>query len=307
VTADDLALYEAERQVGVLRDQVRDVALRRRTGAYIYGPPGTSKSHTVHECLGDIGEPYELISGHVTPMGFFDTIQKNPDGTIVLDDSVSFFRNQIGQELLLAALGTGYSGEWTRVVKYRQRGGEEEVHFSGGLIAISNLSLRDGDVLNAIKSRIPPLRWDPTDVQLAAMMRSGVKSGWARNGQSLSAEECADAVGFVLRQCHEAKARPDLRLLFEHALPAYAATKAGTHEVDWKDHVVIALRESVPRLKYSEPPKSRAQRIEVDRKIAEEIRARYNTREEQVRAWKEETGRSERAFDRRSRELRLAK
>ena len=127
VTADALALYELERQRGVARDRVRDVACRRRTSAYIYGPPGTGKSHLVRETLDGIGHPYELAAGHVTPMGFFDLLKGNPDGTNVMEDTNRMLYDRIGQQLLLAALASGNNGDFVRVVTYQERNRREEV------------------------------------------------------------------------------------------------------------------------------------------------------------------------------------
>jgi len=304
---DVTVLFELERQIGVLRDRVRDVVARRTTSFYLFGPRGTSKTHIVRTTLDSIGEPYEYHAGHLTPMGFFDLLGEYSDDVLVLDDVLSLFRDRIGQQLLLAALGTQYSGDWTRVVKYRRRNREEVVNFSGGLIAISNIQLHDDDVMGAIKSRTKPLEWAPTDLQLAAMMRDAVKAGWARDGVTLTADECIEVVEFLIEQCRHYNVRLDLRLLFNGALPDFVASKIGEHETDWRDHTVFAIREQARRLQYSGPAKTRDQVKELEQKIVQRIRASHNTRPEQVEAWQRETGKSERAFDRRSAELRLAK
>src|SRR4051812_35185940 len=75
---DHVAWYELERQKGVVRDRVRDVAARRHTSAYIFGPRGTSKTFIVRRTLDDLGEPYQYHAGHLTPLGFFDLIAEYP-------------------------------------------------------------------------------------------------------------------------------------------------------------------------------------------------------------------------------------
>lgn len=306
--ADATALYELERQRSVIRDRVRDVAARRHTSAYVFGPAGTGKTRIVRDALDQLGEAYHYHSGHLTALGYFDLLRDRPDDVIVLDDVSSLFRDRIGQQLLLASLGSACGGSgWTRVVRYQRRGRSEVVNLSGGVIALSNLRLRDDDeVMVAIKSRTKPLCWDPTEAQLAAVMRDAVAEGWERDGVTLTAEECGEVIDFVLDRCRHFNVTLDLRLLFDAALPDRAASKAGEHEADWRDHTQMAVREQVRRLQFTGAPKTRSERLAMEAKIAERIRAAHNTRREQVEAWWQETGKSERAFDRRSAGLRLA-
>jgi hypothetical protein len=303
-SADQALLYAVEQQLALIRDRVRDVAGHRHTSVYISGPSGVGKTFHVRRTLDELGEPYVYHSGHVTPLGFFDLIKENPDDTIVLDDVSSLFRQPVGQQLLLAALGNYYAGDWTRTVSYRRRGKDEVVRFSGGLIALSNLSLHNDAIMTAIKSRTKPMLWSPTEPQLAAIMRNSVKEGWGNPCCPLTAAEALTVTEFVVGHCHRYGVAPDLRLLFETALPDFAANKMGEHEADWRDHALAAIRERVRRPEYSGPPKTRAQQIEMERRIVERIRAQHASRAEQVEAWVSETGKSERAYDRRSAELR---
>jgi hypothetical protein len=55
-------LFELDRQRGVIRDRVKDVAARRHSSAYIFGPAGTSKTRIVRTTLDDIGEPTNTIA-----------------------------------------------------------------------------------------------------------------------------------------------------------------------------------------------------------------------------------------------------
>jgi len=304
---DQTALYELERQRAVLRDAVRDVAAKIHTSAYLYGATGTSKTFLVRSTLDNISEPYKYLAGHVTPMGYFDWLKENPDGTLVLDDATSLFHNKIGQQLLLASLGSGYGEERARVVRYHERNRTEVVNFTGGLIVISNEQLHDVGSMSAIKSRTRPILWNPSEAQLLALMRDATKNGWNRDQTSVSAVECHEVLDFLVAQCHHFNAVIECRLFFEGALPDFAASKAGQHETDWRDHTVSRIRERIGHLRYSGPPLTRDALKKLEQKIAEQVRASCNTRAEQVATWIRETGKSDRAYDRRIAELRIAK
>jgi hypothetical protein len=80
------ALQELQQRLTVVRDRVRGVARRHCTGFYLFGRPGTSKTHTVRTTLDELNIPYEYHSGHLTPLGLFDLLAEHHDSVIVLDD-----------------------------------------------------------------------------------------------------------------------------------------------------------------------------------------------------------------------------
>jgi len=52
-------LRELKRRQAIVRDYVRGVARQYATGLYLFGRPGTAKTHTVRNVLErEIGEPY---------------------------------------------------------------------------------------------------------------------------------------------------------------------------------------------------------------------------------------------------------
>ena len=162
-------LAELNRRQGIVRDYVRAVARQYATGLYLFGRPGTAKTHTVRAVLEqDIREPYTYQRGHLTPMGLFELIAEHPDDVIVLDDLTSVLDSDVALQILLSALEHPAPGDRTRsrVVKYRRQGREERVAFRGGLICISNRELHDDEMLGAFKSRVHTLNYDPADAQL---------------------------------------------------------------------------------------------------------------------------------------------
>ena len=70
----------------IIKDRVRGIIHRQSNGMYLYGRPGTSKSHTIHTTLDTNAVGYTSSSGHLTPIGLFDLLDENQDRIIVLDD-----------------------------------------------------------------------------------------------------------------------------------------------------------------------------------------------------------------------------
>src|SRR5208337_328989 len=80
-------LAELHRRQAIVRDYVRGVARQYATGLYLFGRPGTAKTHTVRAVLEqEIREIFTYQRGHITPMGLFDLIAGHAEEVIVLDD-----------------------------------------------------------------------------------------------------------------------------------------------------------------------------------------------------------------------------
>src|ERR1700733_10193930 len=121
---------ELNRRQGIVRDYVRGVARQYSTGLYLFGRPGTAKTHTVRAMLEkEIRELYTYQRGHLTPMGLFELIAEHPDEVIVLDDLTAVLDSDVALQILLSALEHPAPGDRTRsrVVKYRRKGHEERV------------------------------------------------------------------------------------------------------------------------------------------------------------------------------------
>ena len=164
-------LAELNRRQGVVRDYVRGVARQYATGLYLFGRPGTAKTHTLRGVLEqEIGEPYCYQRGHLTPVGLFELLADHPDEVVVLDDLVTIFKSDVALQILLSALEHPGPGDRTRtrIVRYRRKGEEVRVAFRGGVICVSNRELHDDELLGAFKSRVHTLNYDPSDAQLGA-------------------------------------------------------------------------------------------------------------------------------------------
>ncbi len=132
-------LADLKRRQAVVRDYVRAVARQYATVLYLFGRPGTAKTHTVKGVLeGEVKEPYVYQRGHLTPVGLFELIAQHPDEVVVLDDLVTVFRSEVALSILLSALEHPKTPDRGRVVKYRRQGHEERAVFRGGIVCITN-------------------------------------------------------------------------------------------------------------------------------------------------------------------------
>jgi hypothetical protein len=306
-TAEQLAagLQELNRRLTVVKDRVRGVARGYYPGFYLFGPPGTSKTHTIRTTLSGLGAPYIYHVGHVTPLGLFDLLDQHRDQVIVLDDVSSIFRQPIALQILLAALGNQLRGTGERIVEYRRQGRVEKVQFSGGAIFASNLDLPPAPLLLAIKSRAHYLEHDPSDVQLAALMLEIAGRGWPAESPLLSAAECHEVAAFLIAESARLGCRYDIRLLVDKAFPDFLQWRHGQTEAHWKDLVTTALQEELRALRFSPRalPGTRNERKAREQQIVQDLLAEFPTARARLAAWQDRSGKSARAFYRRLREL----
>jgi len=303
---DQNALEELNRRLAVVRDRVRGVALGHATGFYLFGRPGTSKTYTVKRTLEAEQIKYHYHDGHLTPMGLFELLDEQCDRVILLDDVSSIFKQPIALQLLLAALGNqpDHSGE--RIIRYRRQGQVDTVHFTGGIIAISNLQLHAHPLLEALKSRVHYLHYDPSDEQIAALMWQVASKGWTCGSHTMEPDECLEVAEFLIGESERLDARLDMRLLVDKGFPDYVQWRSGDTEAHWRDLVVTTLEQRLVDLKHTGTLRlSRTELKEQEHQIIREIVDEFTTRDERVAAWSERTGKSERALYRRLREMGL--
>jgi hypothetical protein len=303
------ARQDLERRLMALRSLVQGVAGGYYTGLYLYGRPGTGKSHSVLNTLRAKTALAKSHAGHITALGLFDLIDEYREGgVIVLDDVAEIFRSKVALQILLAALGKrpesegdGGAGRRERVVTYTRRGSKQQINYSGGLIAISNLELHHNDLLDAIRSRVDAVCYDPSDQETAALMLDIASKGYAWGKLSLSSRECHEVTLFLIQESLRMECRLDLRVLIDKSFPKYLQWREGDSESHWRDLVRISLEEELR--KTLEPSQAVSgvleRRLVSEREVARETRARYADRERQLVEWRSRTGRSDRAYYRR--------
>ena len=299
----DEQLAGLERRLGVIRDRVRGVALRQLNGFYLYGRPGTSKTHTVRTTLDEMGTDFKYHSGHLTDLGLFDLLSENHDRIILLDDVSSIFKQPKAMQILLAALGNQTSERGVRVVKYKRRGVDKPIRFTGGILAISNLELSTDPVLEALKSRVNYLKYDPTAQEIEALMQKIASKGWENTAGTMTPKECREVADFLIAESHRLKVRLDIRNLVDKAFPDFLLHRTRMAETHWKDLIRTTLEEQLVDLKHTPELDSRDATKRHEQIIARRIAKDYPDRESRIKKWQELTGKSERAWYRRMQEI----
>ena len=292
-------LAELNDRQGVVRDYVRMVVDGRATGVYLFGRAGTAKSYTVNEVLKTVGKAIPPQRGHLTPIGLFQLIEENPDAVIPLDDVTAVLDSDVARQILLAALESPspLDRTRTRVVTYRRKDEVRRAPFRGGITCISNRELHGDDVLEAFKSRVLIMNYDPSDAQLGAMMLDIAETGRLNGVRGVGPGERLDVARFVMGEMLRVGCRFDLRLFVAKAMPLYLQWKGGRTESDWHDLVSASVEQHLVEMRHTAP--TRAEEMAADRDLVQALQREYPTRREQIRAWMSRTGKSERAFYRR--------
>ena len=300
ISTDQHALDELNRRLMVIRDRVRGVGLRHHTGFYLYGRPGTSKTYTVTKTLDEFGISYFYHKGHLTPMGTFELLEQQHERIIVLDDVAKILSDETALQILLAALGHQPDRNAPRIVRYRRQGKDATIYFTGGIILISNLEFRPTPLLDALKSRVHYLGYDPSDEQLAALMRQIASKGWQ---SLLSPAECADVTEWVISESSRLAVHLDIRMLVDKAFPDYFQHRLGQAEAHWKDLITATLEARTIELRHTGATSSRHDTKAAEHRLIESIVADFPDPKSRVATWKSRTAKSERAFYRRLKEI----
>jgi hypothetical protein len=289
----------------LLTAEIIDVAQRVNHGLYIYGRPGTSKTHTIHTILRDAGIRFCYQQGHCTPWALFSALQADADGIHVLDDVTELFRQKHGLEICNAALGMQRDGR--RIITYLHRlDAPKRVVFTGAIIAIANQPARS----QALSSRVHCFHYDLSDDDMDELMARVASGPWTHPslGASLTSDECKAC----LAQLRHTKKGLDesgrmVRLDMRHLIKVYSlylSEKLHHTAVPWSQRLEALLRQEIT----SVVPRTKAGQIEHERQIAAEILAQHPHRTDRaarLKSWEEETGKSQAALYRRMSELEM--
>ncbi len=290
---DTTLLASFDRKLQLIRDRVRGVAERYYTAAYLVGRPGTSKTHTVETELEGLDIPFVLRNARMTPMGLFEFLHDHPEHVVVLDDIASLFKQQAALQILMAALDG--DPDQPRTVTYKSKDRDISFEFTGGVVAISNVPLKNDPLANAVASRVVQVEHEPTDEEIAAFMRTLAENGY----KELGADECLEVVEFVVSETRNHDRRLDLRHMTK-ACEDRRQWEHGHARTSWQDLVRTSLNKMMHEPK---PSLSKVDEIEEQKRRVKDAMEQFpNDRKKQI----EITGLGKSTFYNRRRELLMA-
>lgn len=281
-----LAQFDGLREV--LAARAKTVALGFQNGAYIVGPPRHGQVPRRLPCARrDGGELHRQGCEDDRP-GLLELLHDNREKTIVLDDIPSLAAERAALQILMAALG-GKPGE-PRLITYTSAEvdkGRRSFDFRGGIIALSNVPLRQDPLAKAVASRVPTLEHNPTDDMLIAFMREQAVRGY----KELTPAEALETVDFAVAELRASESRVDLRVM-PKALEDRRFWASDGSDVHWTELVRSSIKVlSAP----SDQPVTRDATKEKERRIALDLFRRFPGQEESRRRddeWRRATGKS---------------
>src|SRR6266404_7324323 len=167
---DQAALASFMERQQVLKDLTVGCITGHHTGAFIHGPPGTSKSYSVEETLLEHKASCR-VHQRITAKPLYLQLEKYPDAVHVIDDCEQLFSEKAALTLLRSALGSGrVDGHRERRVSFSVTGYRARVlehFFYGTLIFIGNRALAEEiPEIRAVMSRVPHLSFTPPDREI---------------------------------------------------------------------------------------------------------------------------------------------
>lgn len=277
-----------EKRRNIMAKHVRSVAQGYTTALFIYGPGGLGKTHGVVAELNALcGKGWCHHTAFTTPKALMLSLMEAPDAVHLFEDCESMYKAQVSAEILRAACGAPKDA--VRRVTYQTAHEQLTCHFRGGIIIVSNESLKTTKgPLQAVASRFKPWRWDLTLQERVAVVLDLADQGWDRGGRKLTPAECRKVAAFLIEEMSTEGngGQLDLRLFVEHACPAYAQYLDDPSGASWKDVLRSKLVGQV------ELPENRAAKTLALENLAYQISqdAGLKTSKDRVLKWTSETG-----------------
>jgi hypothetical protein len=170
---DDEIIARLRQRFSELTEMTKAVKRGDVRGMIVSGPPGVGKSHGIEEvlerydtmaALGHQAPKYEFVKGATSALGLYCKLFEfsGPDNVLVFDDCDSILFDEVGLNLLKAALDSKKSRRisWnTDSNKLRNEGIPNSFEFEGSVIFVTNIkfdsvrSPRLRDHLMALESR----------------------------------------------------------------------------------------------------------------------------------------------------------
>ena len=305
--ADQEHLQRLNKKFELVRDNTASVATGRTTGFYLYGVGGAGKSYTIINELERRKVPYKLFNSRMTGRGLYNTLEKFPDETHVLEDMEQLFRDSGARGVLRSALWgqrmARDKGPLERLVTWTTFRMEHSFVFTGGIIMTANRPFPDLPELDAIKTRITYMQLVVSDNEMIALMRSVSHKGFRDGLDEMDPAECSDVCEFIIAQCLGLRRLLDMRLLI-NSFKDYLQWRDCESGCDWRDMVSARVKDRPTVIGDVRSVEERTAERERELEVARQIVGRTDDRRERFRIWREQIGKSEQTLYRRLAELR---
>lgn len=281
---DTLAKVDERRKT--LEQGVNACCMGYSPAMFVYGPAGMGKSHTIRTLLDAVaGGNWVLHTAHATPKALVLALAENPHAIQVFEDCESMLKGDLNASILRAACGAPDNRD--RWVTWESANEKLRFKIDGAIIIQTNENLsRKNGPMQGVASRFRPIFWGLSYDEVIAVIMDIAERGRQVGKTLLSAAECKKVVTELLEllEQHDMAVALDIRLYTEHALPAYAFSKA-TGNKDW--HGLLAAKLTGLVKGDGERQAERTDRLV---RIAQQIAASPVNGQAKLARWKELTG-----------------
>lgn len=275
-------LAALQQRRAILETAVASVVKGFSPALFVWGPPGLGKSHELTLLLdGTAGKGWRHHTAYSTPKALMMSIAEEPAAIHLFEDCERMLKTELSASLLRAACGA--PNDRDRFVTYETANETLRVRFTGGIIIASNANIaRTNGPLQAVASRFRPIKWDMTLEERVAMILHLSEYPRVKTGVALTAKECRKVALDLIDMVMDSKSeiQLDLRLFTEHALPAYAQSKA-TPGMRWQDLMLSKLAGIAQTVDESQTDRSRRLR-----QLAEKIHQEGGSTKAKIEKWK---------------------
>ncbi len=275
-----------DKRRSILETQVQSVVKGFTSAMFVWGPPGLGKSHLLTTMLDGIaGNGWRHHTAYTTPKAMFMALLEEPYAVHLYEDCERVLKTDLSASILRAACGA--PNERSRWVTYETAHQKLRLEFFGGIVIATNENLsRANGPLHGVASRFRPIKWDLDHQERVACILTIAKSAAVRNGVRLSAKECLKVAYRLIEMCSDSKSPLDLdlRLFTEHALPAFAQSKAQP-AMKWEDLMHAKLQGIATTVEDSQVDRTRKMQ-----QLAQKISLEGGNTKAKVAKWKEITG-----------------
>jgi hypothetical protein len=183
-----------------------------RTGFYLWGDGGTSKSYTVLDELQKLKANYVIHNSRMTGRGLVDALQRLPTSVHVIEDCETIFDDKRAWGVLRSALWSqSKKRPMERDISWTAFNTDIRFTFTGGVILIGNRRLETIPELAALATRITVLQLVATFAEVAALMRSVALEGFAFGQDFVTPKECTQVAEYIIDRMHALDRPLDMR------------------------------------------------------------------------------------------------